>query len=110
MTRRTAIPVAIAVICTVAGWAFLGIIPAASVSILILALYYAVGGTSFNFLYGSLGVFSLAQVVFLAVGGYTDVYLYNKFGVSPWLSRCTGRRWRPCAPGSAPSIRIRRSP
>lgn len=86
MTRKTAIIVAIAVIGTAVGWAFLGIIPAASVSILILALYYAVGGTSFNFLYGSLGVFSLAQVVFLAVGGYTDVYLYDKFGISPWLS------------------------
>ena len=86
MTRRTVITIVAAVLGTALGWIFLGIIPAASLSVLVLALYYAVGGTSFNFLYGSLGVFSLAQVVFLAVGGYTDVYLYDRFGVSPWLS------------------------
>jgi branched-chain amino acid transport system permease protein len=86
MTRRTAIAIAVAVLGTALGWSFLGLLPAASLSVLVLALYYAVGGTSFNFLYGSLGVFSLAQVVFLAVGGYTDVYLYDRFGVSPWLS------------------------
>lgn len=86
MTRRTVITIVVAVLGTALGWIFLGIIPAASLSVLVLALYYAVGGTSFNFLYGSLGVFSLAQVVFLAVGGYTDVYLYDRFGVSPWLS------------------------
>jgi branched-chain amino acid transport system permease protein len=86
MTRRTLVTIAVAVLGTALGWIFLGIIPAASLSVLVLALYYAVGGTSFNFLYGSLGVFSLAQVIFLAVGGYTDVYLYDRFGVSPWLS------------------------
>jgi branched-chain amino acid transport system permease protein len=86
MTRRTMITIVAAVLGTALGWIFLGIIPAASISVLVLALYYAVGGTSFNFLYGSLGVFSLAQVVFLAAGGYTDVYLYDRFGVSPWLS------------------------
>jgi branched-chain amino acid transport system permease protein len=86
MTRRTASTMGVAVLGTALGWIFLGLLPAASLSVLVLALYYAVGGTSFNFLYGSLGVFSLAQVVFLAVGGYTDVYLYDRFGVSPWLS------------------------
>jgi len=59
---------------------------AAGLSTLVLALFYAVGGISFNFLYGSLGIFSLAQPVFIAVGGYTSIFLFNKFGVSPWLS------------------------
>jgi branched-chain amino acid transport system permease protein len=68
------------------GWFLLDALDAATVSILVLALYYAVAGTSFNFLYGSLGVFSLAQPVFLAVGGYTGVYLYNTYGISPWIS------------------------
>jgi branched-chain amino acid transport system permease protein len=86
MTRRTGITIALAVLGTALGWIFLGVIPAASLSVLVLALYYAVGGTSFNFLFGSLGVFSLAQVIFLAVGGYTDVYLYDRFGISPWAS------------------------
>lgn len=68
------------------GWTLLGTLDTATVSILVLALYYAIAGTSFNFLYGSLGVFSLAQPIFLAVGGYTGVYLYNTYGISPWLS------------------------
>ena len=59
---------------------------AAGLSTLVLALFYAVGGISFNFLYGSLGIFSLAQPVFIAVGGYTSIFLFNRFGVSPWLS------------------------
>lgn len=69
----------------VVGWVFLGFIDAATVAIFVLALYYAIAGSSFNFLYGSLGVFSLGQAVFLAVGGYTAVYL-GQHGVSPWIS------------------------
>jgi len=67
-------------------WFVPAALSAADLSILILALFYAIGGFSFNFLYGSLGIFSLAQPVFIAVGGYTSIYLYNRFGVSPWLS------------------------
>jgi branched-chain amino acid transport system permease protein len=70
----------------VVGWPVLGVLPAATVSVLVLGLYYAVAATSFNFLYGSLGVFSLAQPVFLAVGGYTGIYFSNESGVSPWLA------------------------
>jgi branched-chain amino acid transport system permease protein len=70
----------------VVGWFLAGAVNATTVTILVLALYYAIGGLSFNFLYGSLGIFSLAQPVFVAVGGYTSIYLYNTHGVSPWLS------------------------
>ena len=70
----------------VVGWVAMATLDTATVSILVLALYYAIAGTSFNFLYGSLGVFSLAQPIFLAVGGYTGVYLYNTYGISPWIS------------------------
>ena len=55
----------------VLGWLILGALPAAALSVVVLALYYAAAGSSFNLLYGSLGVFSLAQPVFVAVGGYT---------------------------------------
>jgi branched-chain amino acid transport system permease protein len=68
------------------GWAIIGALPAAALSVLVLALYYGAAGSSFNLLYGSLGVFSLAQPVFVAIGGYTSVYLYVRYGVSPWLS------------------------
>jgi branched-chain amino acid transport system permease protein len=70
----------------VIGWFVAGAVDATAITILVLALYYSVGGLSFNFLYGSLGIFSLAQPVFVAVGGYTSVYLYDTYGVSPWLS------------------------
>jgi branched-chain amino acid transport system permease protein len=69
----------------VLGWLILGVLPAAALSVVVLALYYAAAGSSFNLLYGSLGVFSLAQPVFVAVGGYTGVYLYVRYGLSPWL-------------------------
>lgn len=68
------------------GWLGLGALGATQVTVLVLALYYAVGGASFNFLYGTIGVFSLAQPVFLAVGGYTSVYLYSVHGLSPWAA------------------------
>jgi len=68
------------------GWLIISVANPWTVSLLILALYYSIGGLSFNFLFGSLGMFSLAQPVFIAVGGYTSVYLYNTYGVSPWIS------------------------
>lgn len=70
----------------VGAWFLLGIFSATTLSVLVLALYYAIAGSSFNFLYGSVGLFSIAQPVFIAVGGFTDVYLYNHFDLSPWIS------------------------
>jgi branched-chain amino acid transport system permease protein len=70
----------------VVGWFAAVRFDAPTTSLLVLGLYYAAAGTSFNFLFGSLGVFSLAQPVFLAVGGYTGVKLYDTFHISPWLS------------------------
>lgn len=68
------------------GWLGLGALGTTAVTVLVLALYYAVGGASFNFLYGTIGVFSLAQPVFLAAGGYTSVYMYSVHGLSPWAA------------------------
>lgn len=70
----------------VAAWLVIGALPAAQLAVLVLALFYAASGYSFNLLYGSLGIFSMAQPVFVAVGGYTSVYLYSKHGISPWAS------------------------
>lgn len=70
----------------IAAWFVLGLFSATTLSVLVLALYYAIAGSSFNFLYGSVGLFSIAQPVFIAVGGFTDVYLYNHFDLSPWIS------------------------
>ena len=70
----------------VAAWFVIGALPAAELAVIVLALYYAAAGSSFNLLYGTLGIFSMAQPVFVAVGGYTSVYLYSAHGVSPWAS------------------------
>jgi branched-chain amino acid transport system permease protein len=88
MPRRFALPGRrwlVLVIFFVLGWLLIGALPAAGLSVVVLALYYGAAGSSFNLLYGSLGVFSLAQPVFVAIGGYTSVYLYVRYGVSPWL-------------------------
>jgi len=74
------------VLLLVAGWVVLDNSDPKTVSILIVALYYAAAATSFNFLLGQLGVFSLCQNLFMAVGGFTAVYLFNNHGVSPWLA------------------------
>jgi branched-chain amino acid transport system permease protein len=73
-------------ILLVGGWFTLGALPAATVAVLVVGLYYGIAGASFNFLYGSLHIFSLAQSVFLAVGGFTTIYLGKTYGVTPWLS------------------------
>ena len=73
------------IVFLVVAWLVLGGLPATQLSVIVLALYYAAAGSSFNLLYGSLNVFSLAQPVFVALGGYTGVYLYSRFSISPWL-------------------------
>jgi branched-chain amino acid transport system permease protein len=74
----------------VIGWLIIGALPAAAVSIVVLALFYGAAGSSFNLLYGTLGIFSLAQPVFVAIGGYTSTYLYVRHGVTPWLGLLAG--------------------
>ncbi|MFC5752716.1 branched-chain amino acid ABC transporter permease [Actinomadura rugatobispora] len=70
----------------VVTWFSLGGLESATLTIMVLVLYYAAAGTSFNLLFGSLGVFSLAQPVFVMVGGYTSAYLFARHGISPWIS------------------------
>jgi branched-chain amino acid transport system permease protein len=70
----------------VVGWVVIGALPSTQLAVVVLALYYAAAGYSFNLLYGSLGIFSMAQPVFVAVGGYTSVYLYVHDGLSPWAA------------------------
>ncbi|WP_392544240.1 branched-chain amino acid ABC transporter permease [Oryzobacter telluris] len=72
------------------GWALLGLLGGAGISIAVLALYYAAAGSSFNMVFGALGIFSLAQPVFLAAGAYTGVYMNQNFDVNPWLGLVLG--------------------
>ncbi|WP_433249365.1 branched-chain amino acid ABC transporter permease [Actinomadura nitritigenes] len=68
------------------AWFALGGLESATLTVMVLVLYYAAAGTSFNLLFGSLGVFSLAQPVFVMVGGYTSAYLFARHQISPWIS------------------------
>lgn len=91
MNRLTAIPEhirrwVVLGLFLVVGWFVVAGFDAPTTSLIVLGLYYAAAGLSFNYLFGSLGIFSLAQPVFLAVGGFSGVYLYNTFDISPWLT------------------------
>ncbi|MWA03604.1 hypothetical protein F8568_025110 [Actinomadura sp. LD22] len=68
------------------AWFALGGLESATLTVMVLVLYYAAAGSSFNLLFGSLGVFSLAQPVFVMVGGYTSAYLFARHEISPWIS------------------------
>lgn len=78
------------VVFFIIGWLIIGVLPAAAIAIVVLALFYGAAGQSFNLLYGTLGIFSLAQPVFVAIGGYTSSYLYVRHGVTPWLGLLAG--------------------
>ena len=86
VARTPQLAIAFGCLVFVAAWFVLGLLDAATLSVVILGLYYGIAGASFNFLYGSTGIFSLAQPVFLAVGGFTSIVLYSHFGISPWIS------------------------
>ncbi len=58
--------------------------------ILILVMFYAFGGVSWNFLGGYCGQFYFAHCVFIGIGAYTSTLLFNNLGLSPWLGMLAG--------------------
>ena len=58
--------------------------------ILILVLFYAFGGVSWNFLGGYCGQFYFAHCVFIGIGAYTSTLLFNNLGLSPWIGMLAG--------------------
>ena len=60
------------------------IVNAYILSILILVLYYAYAGQSWNIMMGFAGQLSLGHSLYVGVGAYAAAGLFVHFGVSPW--------------------------
>jgi branched-chain amino acid transport system permease protein len=54
-------------------------------TILILILYFAYVGQSWNIMMGFAGQLSLGHALYVGLGAYTTAALYVHFGLSPWL-------------------------
>ena len=59
-------------------------------SVVILVLYYAYLGESWNILGGYAGQMSLGHAAFFGIGAYTSTALFLKFGITPWLGMFVG--------------------
>lgn len=60
------------------------IVNAYILSILILVLYYAYAGQSWNIMMGFAGQLSLGHSLYVGVGAYAAAGLFVHFGISPW--------------------------
>jgi branched-chain amino acid transport system permease protein len=58
-------------------------------TLLAVALYYAIVASNWNLLYGFAGVWSFAQLGFFAIGAYSSA-LMSVSGTSPWLGMLVG--------------------
>lgn len=57
---------------------------------MILILYYAYLGQSWNILGGYAGQLSLGHAAFFGVGAYTSTILFLQYGITPWLGMFVG--------------------
>jgi branched-chain amino acid transport system permease protein len=58
--------------------------------VMILVLYYAYLGQSWNILGGYAGQLSLGHAAFFGIGAYTSTVLFLKFGITPWVGMFAG--------------------
>src|SRR5579864_6829813 len=54
-------------------------------TVLILILYFAYIGQSWNIMMGFAGQLSLGHALYVGLGAYTAAALYAHFGIGPWL-------------------------
>jgi branched-chain amino acid transport system permease protein len=54
-------------------------------TVLIVILYFAYLGQSWNIMMGFAGLLSLGHALYVGLGAYTAAALYIRFGVPPWL-------------------------
>ncbi|HEY1309886.1 MAG TPA: branched-chain amino acid ABC transporter permease, partial [Pseudolabrys sp.] len=54
-------------------------------TVLILILYFAYLGQSWNIMMGFAGQLSLGHALYVGLGAYTAASLYVHFGIGPWL-------------------------
>lgn len=58
--------------------------------VLVLIIYYAYLGESWNIVGGYTGQLSLGHAAFFGIGAYTSTVLFLKFGITPWLGMFVG--------------------
>src|SRR5689334_11712701 len=54
-------------------------------TVLILILYFAYIGQSWNIMMGFAGLLSLGHALYVGLGAYTAAALYVHYGIGPWL-------------------------
>jgi branched-chain amino acid transport system permease protein len=59
-------------------------------NVMIMILFYAFLGQSWNILGGYCGQLSFGHAAFLGIGAYTSTVLYIKLGVTPWIGMFIG--------------------
>lgn len=65
-------------------------LPAYFTHVLIMILFYAYLGTSWNILGGYTGQFSFGHAAFFGIGAYTSTLIFANWGVSPWIGMIFG--------------------
>jgi len=60
------------------------------VRVLLVVLYFAFLGQTWNIMMGFAGQLSLGHALYVGLGAYAAAALYVKFGVSPWLGMFAG--------------------
>jgi branched-chain amino acid transport system permease protein len=59
-------------------------------AILIIVLYVAYMGQTWNIMMGFAGLLSIGHALYFGIGAYTGAVLYVKYGISPWLGMLVG--------------------
>jgi len=60
------------------------------ISLMILVLYWAYLGNSWNIMGGYAGQFSFGHVAFFGIGAYTSTVLLVDYGITPWIGMLVG--------------------
>ena len=82
LPRRSLIAMAVFFgLLLVAPW----LVNAYVLSILVVVLYYAYAGQSWNIMMGFAGQLSLGHSLYVGLGAYTAAALFVRYGVNPWL-------------------------
>jgi branched-chain amino acid transport system permease protein len=60
------------------------------IQVMVLVLYFAYVGQTWNIMMGFAGQLSLGHALYLGLGGYAAAVLFVKFGISPWIGMLVG--------------------
>jgi branched-chain amino acid transport system permease protein len=77
------------------------------VSVLVVALFAAYFGQSWNIVTGFAGQLSLGHALYVGLGAYTSAALFVRFGLSPWLGMPAGMALAAVAGGLIAALSFR---